>query len=413
MIDVEPLIVSELERMLPLPAGTRADWADVLGRAGIRGARSRRRLTPRRAGLYALAIAIVVYLAAPALGVGTPFLDFFSAKHAPKRVVKDFRQQNAAGSHGIGVNPKVLAGQARQVTVYHLRNGKAFPLDVAPRRGGGFCFDFGYGGSCAAPHPRRGPDQPGDHNGSAIALILEGLRGTSVLAGYVYDQHIAELQVRGKHGSAVDVPVLWVSPPINAGFFLYNLTNVQRRRHTIAAIVALDAQGKVLARIASIFRPRPAWANWRNVADLSKRHVILRSGQATIAIAPSRTGGYCFWLRSAGGAGGSGCAPPRYLTQPMVGGLGGTVFSAQVKPVVGRVELRFQDGTRTELHPVEGFVLYSIPASHWPRGHRLTAAIAYSSAARQLMRQTFDPGLPGVYPCLKPRPLGAGLKACP
>ncbi len=34
MIDVEPLIISELERMLPLPDGSRADWKDVLLRAG-------------------------------------------------------------------------------------------------------------------------------------------------------------------------------------------------------------------------------------------------------------------------------------------------------------------------------------------------------------------------------------------
>lgn len=34
MIDVEPLIASELGRMLPLPDGGRADWSDVLRRAG-------------------------------------------------------------------------------------------------------------------------------------------------------------------------------------------------------------------------------------------------------------------------------------------------------------------------------------------------------------------------------------------
>jgi hypothetical protein len=40
MIDVEPLIVSELERMLPLPDG-HADWSDVMGRAGLMKARWR------------------------------------------------------------------------------------------------------------------------------------------------------------------------------------------------------------------------------------------------------------------------------------------------------------------------------------------------------------------------------------
>ena len=37
MIDVEPLIVSELDRMLPLPNGSRADWSDVVSRSGPPG----------------------------------------------------------------------------------------------------------------------------------------------------------------------------------------------------------------------------------------------------------------------------------------------------------------------------------------------------------------------------------------
>jgi hypothetical protein len=410
MIDVEPLIVSELNRILPLPEGSRASWTDVLRRAGIRGAR--RHFSPRRVALYSFAVAIVVYLAAPAFGLGTPFLDFFSAKQAPESVVKDFEQQNAAGSHGFGFDPKVLAGQARRITVYRLRDGRPFPLDVAPRRGGGFCFDFGYGGSCAAPNAHR-PDERGDRNASAIGLGISGFHRSTVLDGYVYDKHIAKLEVLLKHAQPVSVPLLWVSPPIDAGFFAYNLTEHQRRQHSVVAVVAVDSHGKELARVGSAFRPARAWANWRNVADLSKKHVILRSGQATIAIAPSRTGGNCFWLRSAWGAGGSGCAPPRYLTQPMVGGLGETVFSAQVKPAVARVELRFQDGARVELHQVHGFVLYSIPGSHWRRGHRLTAAVAYSSSGNQLARRSFDPRQIGAYPCSKPKPIGAGLKACP
>ena len=329
--------------------------------------------------------------------------------------MKDFAQQNAAGSI-VGMSPNVLAGAARRVTVYRLRDGRPFPLDVAPRRGGGFCFDFGYGGSCAAaaksPHPPV-PDRPGDHNAGALAIVRIGYHRSSVLAGYVYDKRIAELEVRFRGQRPVDVPLLWVSRPIDAGFFEYNLTEYQRVHHSVAAVVAVDAHGKELARVASAFRPPPPWANWRNVADLSKRHVILHSGQATIAIAPSRTGGNCFWLRSAGGAGGSGCAPPRYLTQPMATGLSGTVFSGQVKPAVARVELRFQDGGRITLYPVEGFVLFSIPRSRWPLGHRLETAIAYSSAGGQLARQRFDPKQIGTYPCKHPKPVGAGLTACP
>jgi hypothetical protein len=114
---------------------------------------------------------------------------------------------------------------------------------------------------------------------------------------------------------------------------------------------------------------------------------------------------------------GSGCAPPRYQTLPMEGGLNHgddiTVFSARVKPDVVRVELRFQDDTQIVLRPVEGFVLYTLPKSHWPRGYRLTAAVAYSTVGKQLARQTFDPKEVGAYPCSRPVAIGAGETACP
>ena len=410
MLDVEPVILEELERLAPSDVGEPA-WEEVLRRAQP----ARRRSTRRRAALYALAAAIIAYLAAPAFGLGTPFADFFSSKHAPRQTVEDFRLQNVVGAHGFGVDPKILAGQARRITVYRLRSGRPFPLDVAPRRGGGFCFDFGYSGSCAAAREARRPavpDRRGDQDAGTIGLGIAGFHRSTVLDGYVYDKRIAKLVVRFRHQRPVDVPLLWVSRPIDAGFFFYNLTEFQRTHHNVSAVVAVDAQGKEIARIASVFGPRPAWANWRNVAELSKRHVILRSG-ATIAIAPSRTGGNCFWLRSTEGVGGSGCAPPRYLTRPLLGGLTGTVFSAQVKPAVARVELRFQDGAHTTLRPVEGFVLYSIPKSHWPRGHRLVTASAYAADGRRLARESFDPRLPGVYPCAKPHPIGAGQTTCP
>ena len=60
MSNVEPLIASQLGQMLPLPDDRRADWIDVLRRAGVDGAggvwhlglaltgRRRWRMTPER-----------------------------------------------------------------------------------------------------------------------------------------------------------------------------------------------------------------------------------------------------------------------------------------------------------------------------------------------------------------------------
>jgi hypothetical protein len=181
--------------------------------------------------------------------------------------------------------------------------------------------------------------------------------------------------------------------------------------------VALDAKGRVLARVVSIFRLPPAWANPNRVSNRAERHVILRSGPLSIAIAPSRTGGNCSWLQYRGKTIGSGCAPPRFQTDAMDGGFshgtGFTGFDAQLKPTVARVVLRFQDGASLTLRPVDGHVLYNIPQAHWPRQHRLVEADAYNTNGRKLATQKFDPRQIGLYDCKKTIALGAGQRACP
>lgn len=408
MLDAEPVILEELHRLAPPDDSVAPAWEDIVRRSG----RGRRRMSATRAALYAVAAVVVVWLAAPALGVQPPFLDFFSSKSAPKRVVHSFAVMNVVAPRGM--SPKIIAGQTRRVTVYRLRDGKTFALFVAPRKGGGFCFQFGYGGGCA--DRTAGPrNEPGDVNARLIGL---GRYGSHVLAGYVYDQRIDHLQVRFADGRHADVPLLWVSPPIDAGFFLYDLTFAQRHpAQAPTAVLALDANGKMLAKNRYMFAPRPAWFDPRKVSDPAHKRVILSSGAMSIAVSPSTAGGYCWWLQHDGHTNGSGCAPPRYLTTAMAGGLSHgahfTAFSAQLQKRVVRVELRFQNGVQVELRPVDGFVLFDIPKSHWPRGTRLTGALAFDAAGHRLARQAFDPLQTGTYYCTKQVPIGAGETACP
>jgi hypothetical protein len=70
VIDVEPLIVSGLDRLVPLPSGERANWQEVLAVAGVR---SRPRLSRKRLVLVVAAFAGAVVVATPvraALGHG-------------------------------------------------------------------------------------------------------------------------------------------------------------------------------------------------------------------------------------------------------------------------------------------------------------------------------------------------------
>ncbi|HET6869758.1 MAG TPA: hypothetical protein VFH80_27845 [Solirubrobacteraceae bacterium] len=77
MIDVEPLIVSELERMLPLPDGGRADWSDALRRAGLISARGRWRPVFVAAVVVAAFVGVGVAIAA---GIGA-FHGITAAQH--------------------------------------------------------------------------------------------------------------------------------------------------------------------------------------------------------------------------------------------------------------------------------------------------------------------------------------------
>src|SRR5437764_287410 len=77
MIDVEPLIVSELERMLPLPDGSRADWSDVLRRAGSVSAHRRWRPVLVTAVAVAALVGVGVAIAA---GIGA-FHGIKAAQH--------------------------------------------------------------------------------------------------------------------------------------------------------------------------------------------------------------------------------------------------------------------------------------------------------------------------------------------
>jgi hypothetical protein len=216
-------------------------------------------------------------------------------------------------------------------------------------------------------------------------------------------------------GTTTALPLLWVSKPIDRGFYLYQLTRAQEKPgHRPTALLALDKHGHLLARETSAFRLPPPWSNPNNVSNKAERHVILRSGPLSIAIAPSRAGGDCSWVRYRAATISSNCAPPRFLTTPMAAGFshgtGFTAFDAQLKPDVARVALRFQRGANVTLTPVQGFVLFNLPKTHWPRGHRLVEATAYDQHGTQLASEKFDPHQTGLYDCTKKSPLGAGLR---
>jgi hypothetical protein len=114
MSSVEPLIVSELDRMLPLPDGGRADWGDVMRRAGF--VRARRRWRPVLVAAVVVA-AIVGVGVAIAAGFGA-FNGISAAQHpqtAADRIDSKLLAEINAANAAPGAVGRLLPDSARLV----------------------------------------------------------------------------------------------------------------------------------------------------------------------------------------------------------------------------------------------------------------------------------------------------------
>jgi hypothetical protein len=248
--------------------------------------------------------------------------------------------------------------------------------------------------------------------------------------GSLFAEETERLVMEYADGEAVEIPVVWVSPPIAAGFYIFWIPEEHQSlgRHALA-LRAEDADGEVVARHLLGPPIRPEDVEHRvtlpdgNVVRLPARADVDRArklfdfraenGQPVwLWVIPTRDGGSC-WAFNRGG----GCPPADYEQEiPMAGGLSGgmpVLFQAEVRDEVATVELRYEDGTVERLEPREGFVLHEIGSAHYERGHRLDLAVALGPLGNELMRQPFRLDSTGVYPCDKPVDIGHGVMACP
>lgn len=219
-----------------------SDWAAI----------RRRRRRPK-----ALALAGAVFVLA--VGVGAAFgiygdvLPFGDQPPAPKPVVRDFNTFFGGEYAPPGMDPHVLAGDTRRIATYH--NGRhIYVLYVAPTKTGGFCDSFThlFGGcrqvrSLPAGAPKGGTDEI---NSFAIGTMGEiSPKGATILGGDLLLPPGTSLNVEYADGTAAEIPVTFVSPPIDAGFFLYPVPAEHIRiGHEAIYLTARDKGGHVLAK---------------------------------------------------------------------------------------------------------------------------------------------------------------------
>jgi hypothetical protein len=222
----------------------------------------------RRRPILVVAFALALLAATPTLAFQRELVDFWSAEPAPEPIQLEFDLMRAvsvdAQARGLdGPNWRPV-GTAREVLATTV-DGKREPLWVVATEDGGFCFRWVFHASCG-----RIQGQRPELKLASAGLSAEGGEGNSWVVGRVLVPEIVEVQLLYLDGDRETMPFVWVSPPIDAGFFAFEVP-LDRQRLT-GAIIGLDEDGNEVAYNCltrspealkrPVFRPyceRPRW----------------------------------------------------------------------------------------------------------------------------------------------------------
>jgi hypothetical protein len=322
----------------------------------------RTQLLSRRGFGLALAMTVILILlvAGVAFTFGLPVLDFGQAQKAPpeSRVVKNFAVLDQGAPPGMATD--VIPNETRKVATF----GDA-TLWVAPTKQGGFCTDLGGEGGCdrlgtvplnvdwAIERSRPTPESE---------RAFGGLPVVDQVSGYVNARWASGLEIRFEDGDVIRPHVVWVSKPIEAGFFLQPIPVAHRQPgHLISAIVALNNDGKLVAS-ESLGRNRSADPPADAILDQAKQMAVIDTGEGPVVLtaAPTRYEGRCAWLEFGSEAiPVMPCLPKGYENQAALGlavhALGGRSILAG-ECGYHAVELVHQDGSSRTVDCTDGIV---------------------------------------------------------
>jgi hypothetical protein len=181
-----------------------------------------------------------------ALGPGSPSppartrINFFEAAQGPAAAFSSLHHPGLS-SPAFQVR---IAARARRIASLYLK-GRDHVLLVAPTKGGGFCTSLSgpYGGTgCPLTgklRASRGVLDPGTTGDASGPILFDG---------HFTVAHVARLLVTYQDGATGTIPFVWVSKPISAGFFVYDLSAHRRPGHRPIALSLFDTHGKQLYR---------------------------------------------------------------------------------------------------------------------------------------------------------------------
>lgn len=212
-------------------------WADALARAGSRPRARGHRRGPLVAIAVVAALAAILF-ATPAWALVRGILPFWSQPKAPASVRLVFSSLNRVGAPR-GMSPEAVSGDTREVGRFTIGGSRRI-LWVAPAKNGGFCalwIPRGGGGCSTARRPLS----------TGALLVAPGV--PEWITGDAIAPAVDDVVIRFSDGSSVHPRIVWVSAPIDAGFFAYDVPPGERSgRHHLTAVDAYDRAGRLVAR---------------------------------------------------------------------------------------------------------------------------------------------------------------------
>jgi hypothetical protein len=293
----------------------------------------------------------------------------------------------------------VLPQQTRRITSVAV-DGEEHVLWVAPTAKGGFCEVWSaLVGGCRS-----------DREGGLVVSVGSTSDGAAaaVLAGSFFDSAGERIEVLFADGTSSEIPFVWVTEPIDAGFYLYRVPDANRvHGRRPVSVTLFDGMGDVLRRsavtdIAATTPPPPPKPS--NARPLFDWHVGGRRLALWTTAGPNGT--TCMRAQLAASEL-TGCTPPVGQAAPIallsVAGPSPVTLCCEVGRAVARIEVDFHDGDRVELSPKHGYLLWPIPVRHYPAGHRLERLVAYDVAGHVVARRQIQTDA-YLYECAKTNP---------
>ncbi|HEY4347017.1 MAG TPA: hypothetical protein VGM80_05460 [Gaiellaceae bacterium] len=159
-------------------------------------------------------------------------------------------------------------------------------------------------------------------------------------------------------------------------------------------LVAYDASGKIIG--IQTLRGEPSGPSpAAGPARLLRRVDTATGGYAELSVGPSTTGGTCMyvkWFESkrATGIEESCDAGPRGAVLSLsTNGNPANLVLGRVPGGTASVVLVYADGTRTTIHPLDGYVLYAVPKPALAHGHTLVGSTALDAHGDRIATESF------------------------